>query len=162
MPRSHLPHKRNGKTRMATATRSTRNKPTRKTNHHRQRTTRHLPKTTIPKRRNTMTLILFYHNVRAKCKHVFRRKNKPFLSFAEQNKRLQRLLNSQIQCLQIARKNVKKVLKGDFYGLRGCCRVCEREYANPKMNGFRKWRDRLRWVCLCFECKCRRCKACLW
>lgn len=60
-------------------------------------------------------------------------------------------------CLQNARKKESAVLKCDFYGVRGCCRTCFREKAELPMRGFRKWRDRNRWMCVCFECLCKRC-----
>jgi hypothetical protein len=104
-----------------------------------------------------MTTILFYSIVPAFCKHATREKNKRGSSFVCPKQPETSVAHAQFARLQTARKNVKKVLRGDFYGVRGCCRTCLRERAEPGMRGFRKWRDRLRWVCLCFECRCRRC-----
>lgn len=104
-----------------------------------------------------MTLILADTFFLAFCKQSFRVKTKADSKVKSQNNHEKCSVETQNICLHFARKNVKKVLKGDFYGLRGCCRTCLREKADPGMSGFRKWRDRLRWVCLCFECRCRRC-----
>ena len=104
-----------------------------------------------------MNFILFYTCLRANCKQQNTQKTKLFKSCF---RRMQPLLSSAqkfFSCLQIARNKGRTVLKCDFFGIRGCCRTCLRERAEPGMRGFRKWRDRNRWMCLCFECLCRRC-----
>lgn len=91
------------------------------------------------------------------CKHVNTRKNKPFLKRFSKNTAKPSRLQVLFTRLHFARKQAKQVLKGDFYGLRGCCRTCLREHAEPVMCGFRKFKVRNQWVCVCFECLCRRC-----
>ena len=104
-----------------------------------------------------MNVILSFSVFLAFCKHVYSRETKPFTLCFFENKPFLSHCAELFTCLHFARKKVKKVLKGDFYGLRGCCRTCLREDAGPEMSGFRKYWDRGRLVCLCFECKCRRC-----
>lgn len=104
-----------------------------------------------------MTTILFYTFILAFCKHASQLKSRRGYSRVCQTTLGTGAAQQPNMCLQTARTYGKKVLKSDFYGVRGCCRTCLREKAEPDMRGFRKWRDRLRWVCLCFECRCRRC-----
>jgi len=104
-----------------------------------------------------MNPILFYADTLANCKQQNTLKTKLFLNRFWQIGTVLSHVQKFFSCLQIVRVKDRIVLKGDFYGVRGCCRVCFRENANPSMRGFRKWRDRNRWMCVCFECCCRRC-----
>jgi hypothetical protein len=104
-----------------------------------------------------MNTILFYTITHANCKQQKVFETKPLRNRFWQNNTVLSSVPKFFSCLQIVRVKDRTVLKGDFYGVRGCCRTCLREKAQPSMRGFRKWRDRNRWVCLCFECCCRRC-----
>lgn len=109
------------------------------------------------KRRKSMSSILIYSFFHVICKHVYNYLFKLFSGFSWQIIAELSFKGQVFTCLHLTRKKVKKVLRGDFFGVRGCCRTCLRENMVPGLAGFSKWRDRLRWVCLCFECKCKRC-----
>lgn len=104
-----------------------------------------------------MNPILFYTIFLADCKQQKASETKPLGNRFWQLDTALSFVSNFFSCLQIARVKDRTVLKGDFYGVRGCCRTCLRENASPGMRGFRKWRDRNRWMCLCFECCCKRC-----